>query len=193
MAADETPSGGASAHPDGPADRTVPQLSAEFEVYDVDAVGSVAGEPALLHDGRQEPWCQTVARTALGKGRSLRGSASVSFDLRRAARLGKDRVEPFDVRCAQGRDSGVVRVQAGVPASAELDDKARVKPAVRRHQDLLGHTHASSGPLYVLPDRVRNARPPNVDTAATRPPRPRGLTAPAAVRTVLRHARRRLA
>ena len=50
-----------------PADRAVPQVSLEFEVRDADAVQSAAEELrdrgfALLHDRRQEPWGQTVAR-----------------------------------------------------------------------------------------------------------------------------------
>jgi catechol 2,3-dioxygenase-like lactoylglutathione lyase family enzyme len=50
-----------------PADRTVPQMSLEFEVRDADAVQSAAEELrqrgfTLLHDRREEPWGQTVAR-----------------------------------------------------------------------------------------------------------------------------------
>jgi catechol 2,3-dioxygenase-like lactoylglutathione lyase family enzyme len=53
--------------PDWPADRTVPQMSLEFEVRDADAVQSAAEELrqrgfTLLHDRREEPWGQTVAR-----------------------------------------------------------------------------------------------------------------------------------
>jgi catechol 2,3-dioxygenase-like lactoylglutathione lyase family enzyme len=52
---------------DWPADRTVPQMSLEFEVHDAEAVGSAAEELrqrgfTLLHDRREEPWGQTVAR-----------------------------------------------------------------------------------------------------------------------------------
>ena len=52
---------------DWPADRTVPQMSLEFEVRDADAVQSAAEELrrrgfTLLHDRREEPWGQTVAR-----------------------------------------------------------------------------------------------------------------------------------
>ena len=53
--------------PDWPADRPVPQMSLEFEVRDADAVQSAAEELrqrgfSLLHDPREEPWGQTVAR-----------------------------------------------------------------------------------------------------------------------------------
>src|SRR5947209_4968464 len=53
--------------PDWPADRTVPQMSVEFEVRDADAVQCAAEELrqrgfSLLHDRREEPWGQTVAR-----------------------------------------------------------------------------------------------------------------------------------
>jgi catechol 2,3-dioxygenase-like lactoylglutathione lyase family enzyme len=52
---------------DWPADRTVPQTSVEFEVRDAQAVQSAAAELhergfVLLHDAREEPWGQTVAR-----------------------------------------------------------------------------------------------------------------------------------
>jgi hypothetical protein len=45
----------------------VPQVSLEFEVEDPEAVGAAAAELRaggfeLLHDARQEPWGQTVAR-----------------------------------------------------------------------------------------------------------------------------------
>lgn len=66
--------------PDWPADRPVPQMSVEFEVHDADAVGSAAEELrrrgfALLHDRREEPWGQTVARL-----QSLEGSIiGISF------------------------------------------------------------------------------------------------------------------
>jgi len=58
---------------DWPADRTVPQMSLEFEVHDAGAVGSAAEELrqrgfTLLHDGREEPWGQTVARLQSHEG-----------------------------------------------------------------------------------------------------------------------------
>jgi len=53
--------------PEWPTDRPVPQMSLEFEVQDAEAVASAAEELrergfALLHDAREEPWGQTVAR-----------------------------------------------------------------------------------------------------------------------------------
>ena len=50
-----------------PSDRPVPQVSIEFEVHDADAVAAAADELrekgfALLHEAREEPWGQTVAR-----------------------------------------------------------------------------------------------------------------------------------
>jgi catechol 2,3-dioxygenase-like lactoylglutathione lyase family enzyme len=53
--------------PDWPADRVVPQMSLEFEVSEADAVQTAAEELrqrgfGLLHEGREEPWGQTVAR-----------------------------------------------------------------------------------------------------------------------------------
>jgi catechol 2,3-dioxygenase-like lactoylglutathione lyase family enzyme len=59
--------------PDWPADRTVPQMSLEFEVRDADAVQSAAEELrqrgfTLLHDRREEPWGQTVARLQSEEG-----------------------------------------------------------------------------------------------------------------------------
>jgi hypothetical protein len=66
--------------PDWPADRTVPQMSLEFEVHDAEAVASAAEELrqrgfTLLHDSREEPWGQTVARL-----QSLEGSIiGISF------------------------------------------------------------------------------------------------------------------
>jgi len=58
---------------DWPADRAVPQMSLEFEVRDADAVQSAAEELrergfTLLHDGREEPWGQTVARLQSEEG-----------------------------------------------------------------------------------------------------------------------------
>ena len=59
--------------PDWPADRPVPQASLEFEVRDADSVGSAAEELrqrgfTLLHDAREEPWGQTVARLQSQEG-----------------------------------------------------------------------------------------------------------------------------
>ena len=59
--------------PDWPMDRTVPQVSVEFEVRDADAVQSAAEELrqqgfTLLHDRREEPWGQTVARLQSQEG-----------------------------------------------------------------------------------------------------------------------------
>jgi catechol 2,3-dioxygenase-like lactoylglutathione lyase family enzyme len=59
--------------PEWPADRPVPQMSLEFEVRDADAVGSAAEELrrrgfTLLHDPREEPWGQTVARLLSQEG-----------------------------------------------------------------------------------------------------------------------------
>jgi catechol 2,3-dioxygenase-like lactoylglutathione lyase family enzyme len=53
--------------PDWPRDRPVPQASVEFEVRDAEAVQPAAEELRergyeLLHDAREEPWGQTVAR-----------------------------------------------------------------------------------------------------------------------------------
>src|SRR5256714_15496275 len=50
-----------------PSDRPVPQASIEFEVQDAHAVAAAADELrgtgfALLHEAREEPWGQTVAR-----------------------------------------------------------------------------------------------------------------------------------
>lgn len=66
--------------PEWPADRTVPQTSIEFELRDPDAVQSAAEDLrergfTLLHDAREEPWGQTVARL-----QSLEGSIiGISF------------------------------------------------------------------------------------------------------------------
>ncbi len=59
--------------PDWPADRPVPQTSVEFDVADPDAVQAAARELersgfALLHDAREEPWGQTVARLQAPEG-----------------------------------------------------------------------------------------------------------------------------
>jgi catechol 2,3-dioxygenase-like lactoylglutathione lyase family enzyme len=56
-----------------PADLVVPQLSIEFEVADAQAVADAAAELrdkgfALLHDAREEPWGQTVARLLSTEG-----------------------------------------------------------------------------------------------------------------------------
>jgi catechol 2,3-dioxygenase-like lactoylglutathione lyase family enzyme len=56
-----------------PADRTVPQVSLEFEVADPAAVQAAAEELkaagyALLHPAREEPWGQTVARLLSDEG-----------------------------------------------------------------------------------------------------------------------------
>jgi Glyoxalase/Bleomycin resistance protein/Dioxygenase superfamily len=66
--------------PEWPADRIVPQTSIEFEVRNSDAVQSAAEDLSkrgftLLHDAREEPWGQTVARL-----QSLEGSIiGISF------------------------------------------------------------------------------------------------------------------
>jgi catechol 2,3-dioxygenase-like lactoylglutathione lyase family enzyme len=59
--------------PDWPADVTVPQVSIEFEVADVDEVTAGAQEledkgHVLLHSTRTEPWGQTVARLLSPEG-----------------------------------------------------------------------------------------------------------------------------
>ena len=60
--------------PDWPADRSVPQISVEFDVADAEAVHAAAVELAaaghqILHPVREEPWGQTVVRL-----QSLEGS-----------------------------------------------------------------------------------------------------------------------
>jgi len=63
-----------------PAERPVPQASIEFEVEDASAVQAAAEElrdqgHALLHEAREEPWGQTVARL-----QSIEGSViGISF------------------------------------------------------------------------------------------------------------------
>jgi catechol 2,3-dioxygenase-like lactoylglutathione lyase family enzyme len=57
--------------PEWPAERPVPQASIEFEVADAAAVGVAAEELEqkgfeLLHQAREEPWGQTVARLQTG-------------------------------------------------------------------------------------------------------------------------------
>ena len=59
--------------PNWPADRTVPQVSLEFEVRDADAVQAATEELRqrgfdLLHERREEPWGQTVARLQSDEG-----------------------------------------------------------------------------------------------------------------------------
>ena len=59
--------------PEWPAGVPVPQMSLEFEVRDADAVQSAAEELrqrgfTLVHDARQEPWGQTVARLQSEEG-----------------------------------------------------------------------------------------------------------------------------
>ena len=59
--------------PNWPADRTVPQMSLEFEVRDADAVQAATEELRqrgfdLLHERREEPWGQTVARLQSDEG-----------------------------------------------------------------------------------------------------------------------------
>ena len=56
-----------------PPDVTVPQASIEFEVADPAAVAGAAAELRdagfeLLHDAREEPWGQTVARLLSAEG-----------------------------------------------------------------------------------------------------------------------------
>jgi len=56
-----------------PRDRLVPQVSVEFEVAGAEAVADAAAELrekgfALLHDAREEPWGQTVARLLSAEG-----------------------------------------------------------------------------------------------------------------------------
>ena len=58
---------------DWPGDRPVPQASVEFEVAAPDAVGEAAAELEgkgyeLLHEAREEPWGQTVARVQSVEG-----------------------------------------------------------------------------------------------------------------------------
>lgn len=56
-----------------PGDRPVPQASIEFEVSRPEAVGEAAAELEgkgyeLLHEAREEPWGQTVARLQSAEG-----------------------------------------------------------------------------------------------------------------------------
>jgi catechol 2,3-dioxygenase-like lactoylglutathione lyase family enzyme len=58
---------------DWPADRTIPQVSLEFEVEDADAVAAAEEELAargfeLLHPTRTEPWGQTITRLLSREG-----------------------------------------------------------------------------------------------------------------------------
>jgi catechol 2,3-dioxygenase-like lactoylglutathione lyase family enzyme len=59
--------------PEWPGWRPVPQASVEFDVADPDAVRAAARELErsgfeLLHDAREEPWGQTVARLQAPEG-----------------------------------------------------------------------------------------------------------------------------
>jgi catechol 2,3-dioxygenase-like lactoylglutathione lyase family enzyme len=59
--------------PRWPAERPVPQVSIEFDVADAAAVAPAARELeqagyALVHDAREEPWGQTVARLQSPEG-----------------------------------------------------------------------------------------------------------------------------
>jgi catechol 2,3-dioxygenase-like lactoylglutathione lyase family enzyme len=59
--------------PEWPSERPVPQISLEFEVESPDAVQTAAEELRgkgfdLLHDAREEPWGQTVARLQSAEG-----------------------------------------------------------------------------------------------------------------------------
>jgi catechol 2,3-dioxygenase-like lactoylglutathione lyase family enzyme len=59
--------------PEWPRDVTVPQASVEFEVADATAVADAAAELRdagfeLVHDAREEPWGQTVARLLSAEG-----------------------------------------------------------------------------------------------------------------------------
>lgn len=56
-----------------PTDKTIPQMSIEFEVENAESVGEAAKELAakgypLLHDVRTEPWGQTIARILTSEG-----------------------------------------------------------------------------------------------------------------------------
>lgn len=56
-----------------PSDRTIPQVSIEFEVSDAEAVADAVDELeakgfVLLHGARTEPWGQTVARLLSAEG-----------------------------------------------------------------------------------------------------------------------------
>jgi catechol 2,3-dioxygenase-like lactoylglutathione lyase family enzyme len=61
------------ATPDWPAERPVPQVSIEFDVAEAAAVAAAAQELEqagyeLLHEAREEPWGQTVARLQSPEG-----------------------------------------------------------------------------------------------------------------------------
>ncbi len=67
-----------------PQDVPVPHASLEFEVADADAVAAGADELRslgyqLLHDARQEPWGQTVARLISPEGAVVGLSYAPSF------------------------------------------------------------------------------------------------------------------
>ena len=62
--------------PEWPVHLTVPQVSVEFDLADVDGVQAAAEELLaagyeLLHPARQEPWGQTVARLLTPEGAIL--------------------------------------------------------------------------------------------------------------------------
>ena len=83
--------------PEWPGDRTVPQASVEFEVASPVAVQTAAEELRergfdVLHDAREEPWGQTVARLQSGEGLVVGVSFAPWFHERDpcAAALGAD-------------------------------------------------------------------------------------------------------
>ncbi len=57
-------------NPEWPADVPVPQATIEFEVLDVPSAAAelVAAGYTLIHDAREEPWGQTVARLLSPEG-----------------------------------------------------------------------------------------------------------------------------
>lgn len=62
--------------PHWPAERPVPQISIEFDVADAAAVGAAVDELRVagyevLHEAREEPWGQTVARLQTPEGALL--------------------------------------------------------------------------------------------------------------------------
>ncbi len=70
--------------PQWPAERPVPQVSIEFDLTDVAAVGPAAEELQragyeLLHPPREEPWGQTVARLQSPEGAIIGISYIPSF------------------------------------------------------------------------------------------------------------------
>ena len=75
-----------------PADVTVPQASIEFEVESPGAVADAAAELEergfqLLHPVREEPWGQTVAPPALGRGPDRRHLVRPVVPRERVSRL----------------------------------------------------------------------------------------------------------